>query len=42
MELITPKIYVKRSYGGKREMHEGNIEIIPIKDALKNLPELLS
>lgn len=29
-------------YGGKRKMREGNIEIIPIMDALKNLPELLS
>jgi predicted AAA+ superfamily ATPase len=29
-------------YGGERRMHEGNIEIISIKDALKNLPEILS
>jgi len=29
-------------YGGKRKMRESNIEIIPIEDALKNLPELLS
>lgn len=28
-------------YGGKRKMRDGNIEIIPIIDALKNLPELL-
>lgn len=29
-------------YGGKRNMREGNIEIIPIEDALKNLPGLLN
>lgn len=29
-------------YGGKRKMREGNIEIIPLEDALKNLPKLLS
>lgn len=29
-------------YEGKRKMREDNIEIIPIEDALKNLPELLS
>jgi predicted AAA+ superfamily ATPase len=29
-------------YGGKRQMHEGNIEIIPIKDALKGLSDILS
>lgn len=29
-------------YGGKRRMRDGNIEIIPMEDALKNLPELLS
>ena len=29
-------------YGSKRKMRESNIEIIPIEDALKNLPELLS
>lgn len=29
-------------YGGKRKMRDGNIEIIPMEDALKNLPELLS
>lgn len=28
-------------YGGKRKMREGDIEIIPMEDALKNLPELL-
>ncbi|MBU1017001.1 AAA family ATPase [Patescibacteria group bacterium] len=28
-------------YGGKRKMSEGNIEILPIEYALKNLPELL-
>lgn len=29
-------------YGGKRRMRDGNIEIIPMEDGLKNLPELLS
>ena len=29
-------------YGGKRQMHEGNIEIIPINDALKGLSDILS
>lgn len=29
-------------YGGKRKMRDGNIEIIPMEDSLKNLPELLS
>lgn len=29
-------------YGGKRKMRDGNIEIIPLEDALKNLAELLS
>ena len=29
-------------YQGKRKMREGNIEIIPIETALKNLPQLLS
>lgn len=29
-------------YGGKRKMRESNIEILPIEDALKNLPQLLS
>lgn len=29
-------------YGGKRKMRDGNIEIIPMEDGLKNLPELLS
>lgn len=29
-------------YGGKRRMRDGNIEIIPLAEALKNLPELLS
>lgn len=29
-------------YGGKQKKHEGKIEIIPMEDALKNLPELLS
>lgn len=29
-------------YGGKRKMREGEIEIIPIEEALKNLPRLLN
>jgi predicted AAA+ superfamily ATPase len=29
-------------YGGERRMREGNIEIIPIKEVLRKLPELLS
>lgn len=29
-------------YGGKRHIHQGKTEIIPIKDILKNLPEILS
>jgi len=29
-------------YGGKRKMRDGNIEIIPMEDSLKHLPELLS
>jgi predicted AAA+ superfamily ATPase len=29
-------------YGGERRMHENNIEIIPIKEALKSLPLLLA
>jgi predicted AAA+ superfamily ATPase len=29
-------------YGGKRQMYEGNIEIIPIEDALKGLSDILS
>lgn len=29
-------------YGGKRKMRDGNIEIIPMEESLKNLPELLS
>lgn len=29
-------------YGGKRKMRDGNIEIIPMEEALKNLPKLLS
>lgn len=29
-------------YGGKRQMYEGNIEIIPIENALKGLSDILS
>ena len=29
-------------YGGERRLREGNIEILPIKDALKELPKILS
>ncbi|MCX5657913.1 MAG: ATP-binding protein [Candidatus Omnitrophica bacterium] len=29
-------------YGGERRLREGNIEILPIKDTLKKLPEILS
>jgi len=29
-------------YGGERRLREGEIEIIPIKEALKNLPQILS
>ena len=29
-------------YGGKRRMHEENIEILPINAFLKKLPELLA
>lgn len=29
-------------YGGKRKMKDGNIQIIPMAEALRNLPELLS
>jgi len=29
-------------YGGERRMREGNIEIIPLNDALKDLPNILS
>ncbi len=29
-------------YGGKRQIHEGNIEIIPVKDALRVLSDILS
>jgi len=29
-------------YGGDKYMREGNIEIIPIKNLLKTLPEVLS
>jgi hypothetical protein len=28
-------------YGGERRLREGDIEIIPIKDALKELPVIL-
>jgi len=28
-------------YGGERYFHEGEIEVLPIKDALKGLPEIL-
>ena len=29
-------------YGGERRLREGDIEILPIKDALKELPKILS
>ena len=29
-------------YGGERKMSHGNIEILPIVDALKNLPKILT
>ncbi|MBI5701148.1 ATP-binding protein [Candidatus Saganbacteria bacterium] len=29
-------------YGGKRKIREGSIELLPIEDALKGLPEILS
>jgi len=29
-------------YGGERVLREGDIEILPLKNALKELPEILS
>jgi len=29
-------------YGGERRLREGDTEILPIKDALKDLPKILS
>ena len=37
-----PKAQTYFIYGGERILREGNIEILPIKDTLKKLPEILS
>jgi len=37
-----PKAKTYFIYGGERVLREGNIEILPIKDTLKKLPEILS
>ena len=29
-------------YGGERRLREGDIEILPVKEALKDLPQILS
>jgi len=46
MELCIPDLLEKASpyfiYGEKGHMHQDKTEIIPIKDTLKNLPEILS
>ena len=37
-----PKAKTYFIYGGERVLREGNIKILPIKDTLKKLPEILS
>lgn len=37
-----PKAKTYFIYGGERRLHDGDTEIIPIKDALKELPKILS